>query len=158
MPVIALSTFINAPRERCFDLSRSIDLHMDSTGRTHEEAIAGVTRGLIGMGEEVTWRAKHFGIHQKLCSRITGFHYPEFFSDSMVKGAFKRFDHQHIFEEQEGGTLMRDIFDYNAPLGILGKIAERLFLTAYLTKFLSARNAMIKSKAEGKDWKRYLEN
>jgi len=54
MPVIELKTAIKAPVERCFDLSRSIDLHKISTAHTNEEAIAGVTSGLIGPNEWVT--------------------------------------------------------------------------------------------------------
>jgi hypothetical protein len=55
MPLIRLETVIRAPIERCFDLSRTIDLHMRSTEETQEIAVAGVTTGLIGLGEEVTW-------------------------------------------------------------------------------------------------------
>jgi hypothetical protein len=84
MPFIELTTFIHAPIDRCFDLARSIDLHKLSTQGTEEEAIAGVTSGLIGKGEQVTWKAKHFGITQKLTSRITVFEYPYHFRDEML--------------------------------------------------------------------------
>ncbi|MDV3308737.1 MAG: hypothetical protein LOY03_07970 [Cyclobacteriaceae bacterium] len=60
MPRIELTTIIHAPIERCFNLARSIDLHRPSVVGTKEEAVAGVTSGLIGMGEQVTWRARHF--------------------------------------------------------------------------------------------------
>ena len=56
MTRIELVTSIKAPAERCFDLARSIDLHMASTSGTGEQAIAGITSGLIGLGQEVTWR------------------------------------------------------------------------------------------------------
>jgi hypothetical protein len=62
MPKIELFTEINAPIEKVLDLARSIDLHMESTKKTGEMAIAGKTSGLIGFGETVTWRALHFGI------------------------------------------------------------------------------------------------
>jgi hypothetical protein len=71
VPSIYLQTQINAPVERCFDLSRSIDLHMISTSYSEEKAVEGVTSGLIGQGETVTWEAKHFGIIQRLSSKIT---------------------------------------------------------------------------------------
>jgi hypothetical protein len=61
MSVIELATSIAAPTERVFDLARSIDLHTERTAGTGERAVAGVTSGLIGLGEEVTWRARHFG-------------------------------------------------------------------------------------------------
>ena len=97
MPKIELHTFINADKKIVFDLSRSIDLHKISTKHTNEEAIAGVTSGLIGLNETVTWKAKHFGIYQLLTSKITEFESPNYFTDEMENGAFKWFRHQHIF-------------------------------------------------------------
>ena len=149
MPIIQLETLINAPIERCFDLSRDIELHMQSTGQTREIAIAGVTKGLINLGEEVTWEATHFGVRQRLTTRITEFNQPSHFRDSQVKGAFQRFDHDHYFcTTVEGKTLMRDVFDYTAPLGWLGILADRLFLRAYMRAFLVKRNSLIKNVAE----------
>ena len=153
MPIIRIETYIRAARLVAFDLSRSIDLHTLSTTQTNEEAIAGVTSGLIGLGDSVTWRAKHFGIYQNLTSKITAFDSPSYFVDEMVKGAFKRFKHEHIFEEQDGGTLMVDVFDYKSPLGFLGRIAEALFLEKYMTRLLTKRNEMIKEFAESEKWK-----
>ncbi len=153
MPIIKIETYIRADRQIAFDLSRSIDLHTLSTAQTNEQAIAGVTSGLIGLGESVTWRAKHFGIYQNLTSKITAFDFPSYFVDEMVKGAFKRFTHEHIFEEQDGGTLMVDVFDYDSPLGILGKIANALFLENYMTSLLTKQNEMIKEFAESERWK-----
>ena len=99
MPKIELKTEIKAEKEIVFDLSRSIDLHKISTEHTNEEAIAGKTSGLIGMNETVTWRAKHFGIYQKLTSKITEYNRPNNFTDEMQKGAFSEFKHEHHFEE-----------------------------------------------------------
>jgi len=132
MPKIEIKTFVKADKKLVFDLSRSIDLHQISTEQTNEEAIAGVTSGLIGLNESVTWRAKHFGIYQKLTSKITAFKKPDYFVDEMEKGIFKRFKHEHIFTTFENGTLMIDIFDYDSPLSFLGKIADVLFLKNYM--------------------------
>lgn len=88
MARIDLTTIIHAPLERCFNLARSIDLHRLSMNGTEEEAIAGVTTGLISSGEEVTWRARHFGIVLTMTSKITGFEYPRHFRDEMVEGPF----------------------------------------------------------------------
>jgi ligand-binding SRPBCC domain-containing protein len=156
MPVIELSTKIRAPIERVFDLSCSIDLHKTSTAHTGEQAVAGVTSGLIGLGEEVTWRARHFGVWQELTTRITQYTRPAHFRDSMVHGAFRRFDHDHFFAEREGVTLMRDVFDYDAPLGPLGRLADRLFLERYMRDFLIVRNRIIQEAAESEGWQRYL--
>ena len=156
MPVIRLETLIDAPSNRVFDLSRSIDLHKISTKQTNEEAIAGVTSGLIGKNESVTWRAKHFGFYQTLTSKITAFERPEYFVDEMEKGIFKRFKHELIFKEKNGKTFMIDIFDYESPLGILGKIADRLFLEKYMKVLLEKRNDIIKEFAESEKWKKVL--
>ncbi len=156
MPIIKIETEINAPIERVFDLARCIDLHTESLSKTKEKAVAGVTKGLINEGETVTWEAIHFGFKQKLTSKITIFERPHHFRDSMVKGAFERFDHDHFFEMKDSQTIMKDVFDYDSPLGILGTIADVLFLENYMTKLLKSRNALIKTVAESDDWKKYI--
>lgn len=156
MPKITLRLFIKAPIYICFDLARSIDLHKISTGNTQEEAIAGTTSGLIGLNETVTWRATHFGVRQKLTSRITEMQPPSYFVDEMEKGVFKRIWHKHTFEETAEGTLMTDEFDYEAPLGFLGDIANVLFLKNYLHNLLLVRNQIIKEYAENGRWKEIL--
>lgn len=148
MPIIHLSTQIYAPKQLVFDLSRDIDLHQESTKHTGERAIAGKTSGLIGLGESVTWRAKHFGIWQNLTSKITEMDHPHYFVDEMQQGAFKSFRHEHVFEEVNRDTLMTDRFDFESPLGWLGKLANELFLTKYMTKLLIIRNEIIKKVAE----------
>ena len=148
MPTIRLEMQIAAPIERCFDLARSVELHRDSMVHTGEWAIAGVTKGLMGMGDWVTLEAKHFGVRQRLTSRITAYERPVRFVDEMVSGAFKRFAHMHEFVPNGSGTLMIDIFDYTSPLGPLGFIADRLFLERYMRALLRRRNAYIKHAAE----------
>ncbi|HVV55326.1 MAG TPA: SRPBCC family protein [Mucilaginibacter sp.] len=145
---IELLTEIHAPIERVFDLARSIDLHLESTKQTGEKAIAGKTSGLIGLGETVTWQAKHFGIRQNLTSKITEFDRPNYFTDEMVKGAFKSIRHEHHFSENNGITLMKDDFVFESPLGILGRFFNWLVLTRYMTKLLEIRNKVIKEAAE----------
>ena len=156
MPVIQLTTIILAPRERVFDLARSIDAHQDSAGSTHERAIAGVMSGLIGRGDEVTWEARHFGIRQRLAVRITAFDRPRHFQDIMIAGAFRSMVHAHDFNDDRGGTLMRDRFEFESPLRFLGGIANRLFLTSYMRRFLERRNQVLKRLAESTEWQRYL--
>ena len=158
MPTIHLQTQINAPRKLVFDLSRSIDMHKLSTAHTNETAIAGVTSGLINLNETVTWRAKHFGFYQNLTSKITEFDKPYYFADEMAKGIFKRFKHQHYFEEYKGGTLMTDLFEYRSPLRILGRIADTLFLKKYMTELLIKRNDQIKELAESGKADKFLED
>jgi ligand-binding SRPBCC domain-containing protein len=156
VPVIDITTRIQAPIQRVFDLSRNVDLHTASTAQTGERAVAGVTGGLMALGEEVTWRARHFGIWQNLTSRITAFEPPTHFRDSLVRGAFRRFDHDHFFSQQGDITVMRDVFDYESPFGFFGRSADRLFLKRYMEKLLVTRNTVIKAAAETDEWRRYI--
>lgn len=148
MPKILIKTIIDAPREVVFDLSRSIDFHKESTRHTKEEAISGRTSGLIGLGESVTFRAKHFGLWQILESKITEFDRPNHFTDEMVKGSFKSFEHKHIFEVKNGRTVMTDVFDYQSPFCLLGKLIDWLFLKGYMRRLLFTRNMLLKKHAE----------
>ena len=148
MPLIILNTRINASLEICFDLARSIDLHQESMKHTGEQAVAGITEGLIGLGESVTWKARHFGIVMKLTSRITEFSFPSMFIDEMVNGPFHTMKHRHIFQMKEGYTLMVDEFEYKSPLGILGKVADLVFLESYMRRLLNQRNHILKDIAE----------
>ncbi len=118
----------------------------------------GRTSGLIEDGETVTWDAKHFGIKQRLSVRVTKFDRPHLFGDEMISGAFASMDHTHRFTASGEGTLMKDEFRFSAPLGILGRIAEGLFLTSYMTRFLAKRAAELKGMAESDEWQRYLPN
>jgi ligand-binding SRPBCC domain-containing protein len=156
MPLITLVTEINAPIAICFDLSRSIDLHKISTAKTNEEAIDGTTKGLIKLNEFVTWQATHFGIKQKLTSKITAFNSPIYFRDEQIKGIFKSIYHEHKFEVVDGKVIMTDLFKFESPFGIFGQLFNKLILTRYLTKLLVERNNIIKEFAETEKWKLLL--
>ena len=56
--------------------------------------------------------------------------------------------HTHVFVPQSHGTLMIDVFTFRAPLGVLGRLAEILFLTRYMTGLLLTRNRYLKQVAE----------
>ena len=157
MPIIHLETFIKAPKQRVFDLSRSIDLHAASMQHTSEKAVAGITSGLINKGETVTWQAKHLFQTRKLQVEITQMNLYDFFEDKMIKGDFKKMKHQHFFKEKNNGTIMIDDFYFEAPFGIIGKFANYFFLKKYMKQFLQKRNAVIKEFAESEKWKEVLE-
>jgi ligand-binding SRPBCC domain-containing protein len=156
MPTLKLETKIYASIEICFNLSCSIDFHQLTTSKTKEKAIAGVTSGLVKLNDFVTWEAYHFGIKQKLTSKITQFNKPFHFRDEQVQGAFKRFAHDHYFEQKDGFVLMKDVFEFQSPYGIVGKLFNLLVLKNYMKRFLSERNNMIKVYAESDKWKQFF--
>lgn len=158
MPKIVLITKIKAKQKLVFDLSRSIDLHIISTNKTNEKAIAGRTEGLIELGETVTWRAKHLGVYQNFTSKVAGCIEADYFTDKMVSGAFKSFKHEHFFSYENGETILKDVMEYTSPLGILGKLVDFLFLEKYMINFLALRNDTIKEFAETEKWREILNN
>ena len=148
MPTIHLETMIGAPIERCFDLMRDVGAHAQSTFKTRERAVGGKISGLLGEGDEVTWEAVHFGVKQRLTARVTHCAPPHVFEDEMVRGAFKSFVHRHTFRQEAGGTVMVDDFTYRSPLGLVGAVADKLFLERYMRAFLRARARALKQIAE----------
>ena len=152
-------TQIEAPIERCFDLARSVEVHLAGNVHFGEQAIAksGVTSGLIDLHHRVTWRARHFGISQNLTSEITAMESPTYFQDTMIHGAFRSMQHDHHFRTLPSGTTeMKDIFRFAAPLPLLGRIAEITVLRRYMRNLLHERNVVIKQIAESSEWQRYL--
>jgi len=131
------------PRERLFDLARSIDAHTDSQRAAGERAVGGVTSGLIGADQEVTWRARHFGLPLRMTSRITVLEYPHRFVDEQVKGPFKSFRHVHEFQEAGTGSIMTDRVEFTAPFGLVGRVVERLVLRRYLERLIVDRGRFL---------------
>jgi ligand-binding SRPBCC domain-containing protein len=136
------------PGEVCFDLSVDVDVHQRSVAVTGERAVAGVKSGRMNLGDEVTWEARHLGRTRRLTSRITEYERPHRFVDEMVAGAFKSFRHEHSFKAVQGGTQMIDVFEYQSPLGPLGRRADLVLLRRYMRSLLTMRNRHIKEAAE----------
>lgn len=124
--------------ETLFDISLDIDAHVASMSSSKERAVAGVTRGRIGLGESVTWRARHFGVWFRLTSKVTELSRPHRFVDEQVRGPFAVFRHEHVFTEVDGRSIMIDRLTVGSP--ILGGLAERLILVPYLRRLIEARN------------------
>ncbi|MHA4845439.1 SRPBCC family protein [Flavitalea antarctica] len=156
MPNIHLTTFIAAPLERVFDLSRSIDLHKKSMAKTGEQAVSGTTMGLIGAGETVTWKAKHLMKTRIMKIKVSEMNRPLSFVDEMVEGDFKSFRHQHHFKQIDNGIFMIDIVDFESPYGKLGRVLNSIYLTKYLRTLLESRNEFIRNFAESNKWKDLL--
>lgn len=131
------------PPERLFDLARSIDVHVESQKGSGERAVAGVRSGLIGEGQEVTWRARHFGIPLTMTSRVTQVDFPRSFTDEQVRGPFRSFRHVHEFEATPGGCIMTDRVEFAAPFGLLGRAAGKLVLRPYLQRLIRDRGRFL---------------
>jgi ligand-binding SRPBCC domain-containing protein len=153
------NTRIQAPVERCFDLARSVEVHLVGNIHFGESAVAtgGRTTGLVQLGERVTWRAKHFWLWHELTSEIISLERPAYFRDVMVRGIFRSMAHDHHFGELPNGqTEMRDVFSFAAPFPVLGSVAEIVFLGRYMRRLLRERNAVIRRVAESEEWRSYV--
>ena len=156
MPYIHLTTFIEAPRERVFDLSRSVDLHKSSMKHHQEQVVNGVMTGLMNINDDVTWKAKHLFKERTLKIKITQMQRPEFFCDEQVNGDFLSLKHEHYFKTIENGTIMIDQFRYEVKKNFIMKLVNRVYLEKYMRRLLEERNAVIKTAAEGNQWKQFL--
>lgn len=135
-------TVLPASPERCFDLSLDVDFHLDSMAESGEQVVGGVRGGGMKLGDDVTWRARHFGIWWTMRTKIVEFDRPRSFVDAQEAGPFKYFRHLHVFNDLgDGTTEMLDEIEFAAPLGPLGIIAERALLARYLPKLIDVRNA-----------------
>ena len=148
MAKFRIETLIAAPVEVCFDLARDVDFHTRTLEHTGERAVAGRTTGLIGLGETVTWEARHLGVRQRLTVEVTAFDRPSYFRDVMTRGAFRSFAHDHRFVARDGGTVMIDEIEFRSPLGPLGWLVDWLFMTGYLRRQLEGRSQAIRREAE----------
>lgn len=153
MVTLDTNIIIRAPIEHCFDAARNIRLHPVTVWKhTKEKAVAGVTDGFIECGQTVTFEATHFGVRQRLTSEVTTYKRPIYFTDEMQTGAFRSMTHQHFFSSLDHEyTQMKDVLIFEAPFGVLGKMAERWVLESYMKRFLEYRNKRLKEWLENED-------
>jgi len=146
---IVVETFIAAPAEICFDLARDVGAHTESASFSRERAVApGRTEGLLELGDVVTFEGIHFGIRQRFTAKIVEMDRPRRFVDELVKSTFRSLRHVHDFESRDAGTLMRDTLEWISPLGVLGKIADALFVGRHMRHFVATKQAALKRMAE----------
>jgi len=157
METIRLGTWIDAPVERCFLLSLSVDLHVATALSTRDKTSAGATERTIGEGDTLTFKGRHFGVRWRHTSVIEKLRPHSYYRDVMISGPFRYFEHDHHFAPMDDGTRMRDEVRFSASGGFLGHLRTRMFLRKQLKAFLMERNAMIKRLAESEDWHKYLE-
>lgn len=144
---------INAPIERCFLLSTSIDLVQRTLGM---RPVSGKMTGLVEMGDQLIWAGWKFGFPQMHETLITAYDRPNFFQDTMGRGRFKTFSHDHGFAEIGGRTLLHDKVRFSLPLGFLGSMVATQIVVPHIAKLIQQRFLLLKRVAEGDEWEDYL--
>ena len=148
------SILIHAPIERCFALSTSIALVQRILGM---RPVRGRTTGFVTAGDTVLWRGWQLGLPQLHESLIQPFERPTYFRDSMVRGRFRSFHHDHRFLPQpDGSTLLADQVHFSMPFGLAGALVGRFLLLPHIRRLLRRRFALLKQLAEGSEWQCYL--
>jgi ligand-binding SRPBCC domain-containing protein len=146
---VVIETLIVAPPEVVFDLARDVSVHVESAAFSRERAVApGRTEGLLELGDIVTFEGVHFLLRLRFTVRIVELVRPHLFVDELERSAFRKLRHVHEFEAREGTTLMRDTLDWTSPLGLLGRIADGLFVTGHMRRFVRRKQLALKRVAE----------
>lgn len=149
--LIEVVTEIDAARDAVFDLELDMDVHAASLAGSGETATTSTGRRRVALGDEVTFRARHFGLVWRMTSRVTAHDAPRRFVDEQVRGPFRTLRHEHVFDDLGAGrTRMTDRMTVTAPLGPLGPVVTRLLLAPYLRRLLTRRAAYIKQVAEAR--------
>jgi len=157
MYTFEVTTLVQAPPTRCFDLNRSVDAHLASTHQTGERVVAGRSTGLFELGDEVTWEARHLHLRRRLTIRITTSNRPTFSQEQMIHGPFRSFEHDHIFDPIAGhATRITDVIRFAAPFGPIGWLAERLIVGPHLKRFITTRALALKQLAESEGWRAFV--
>jgi ligand-binding SRPBCC domain-containing protein len=154
MITVRTTTQVNAPIERCFQLSLSAALRQEAVG---SEPVSGRTTGLIGLDDKVTWAKGLFGWGSRQENRVEALRPDLFFREVSSVESPGRLEHDHHFAPMNDGTRIRDEIQCSAPEGWRGLIAERFFLRRRMTEYLKRRNAIIKQAAESEGWHHYLD-
>lgn len=156
MPSIHLTTFIAAPVERVFDLSRNLTIYKLLLKDRKEKLTSVAASNLVAHGETITIQAKHMGKTRLITTRITDLKKPSSFVQEQVKGDLGHFKHEHYFKTVQNGTLLIDMIDFDGPRDVLGKLIGKIYLKNYLVQFLEKRNKLIQQYAESEKWRAVL--
>ena len=156
MPIIHLTTFIAAPIERVFDLSRHVSIYKVVMQGRKESFSSGAASNLINHGETMTFHAKHLGKTRLVTTKVIDLKKPSTLVQEQVKGDLIHFKHEVHFKPVDNGTIMIDMVDFEGPRDVVGKLIGKLYLKGYLEKFMNKRNALIQQYAETEKWRAVL--
>ncbi len=154
MPVLVVVTELASPVADVLAASLDLDVEVAAGRRHHVHTVpdgeGSRVRGRIGVGERVRWRATVFGMLPVIHSSVIDEVAPDDgdggarFTDSMVRGAFRRFRHEHTLEAlPHNRCRMTDRLAWTSPLGGLGRVADAVFVRRVLAGLLADRNGEI---------------
>jgi ligand-binding SRPBCC domain-containing protein len=95
---------------------------------------------VMAVGTRINYQLKLHGIRVRWESEITGWNPPYSFSDDQIKGPYRYWHHEHMFQEKDGGTFVRDKVEYAVPVGVL---INRFFVNPDLRRVFEYRTATL---------------
>jgi ligand-binding SRPBCC domain-containing protein len=115
------------------------------------ETSAGVsTEKAAGVGSSIVTSFRVFPLlplRRRWVARITEFEWNRYFADVQDEGPFESWHHRHEFEsavrEGVGGTLMRDVIEYEIGLGLAGTVANTLFVRRQMENTFAQRQHIL---------------
>jgi ligand-binding SRPBCC domain-containing protein len=151
--ILRQNILVEAPMERCFLLSTSIELVRKELGM---KPVEGRTSGLVTAGDTIRWQGWQLGFWNYHVSLISAFEPPYFFQDRMIDGRFRTFQHDHRFEQMPQGVVLRDEVRFTLPFGALGRLVASLIVVPHIRRLMLRRFQMLKRIAESEEWRKYL--
>jgi ligand-binding SRPBCC domain-containing protein len=149
--LIEVVALVGAAPAVVFELELDVGVHAESMAGSREVASTSTGHRRLGLGDEVTFQARHFGLPWRMTSRITRYDAPHCFVDEQIRGPFRALHHEHVFEDLgDDRTRMIDRMTITAPFGPLGVLVTRVVLAPYLRRLLERRSAHIKCLADGR--------
>jgi ligand-binding SRPBCC domain-containing protein len=153
MQKIHITSFINAPIDRVFNLSRNLALSKMAFKGGKEQFLSSSSSNQLAAGETITVRAKHLGKTREITARVTDLNLPDGYTEEQIKGDLKSFRHDYHFKKVDNGTIMIDLVEFEGPRDILGSLAARFFLKSYIESNIKKKNELLRQYAESEKWR-----
>jgi hypothetical protein len=147
--ILKSSRIIRASVQQCFDLTRSIDVHVYTARSITGKAVSGKTSGLAELGDVTTWSAQFFGLNFALTTKVITLQAPYELSEQLERGLFKKFEHVYSLHNLgDGTTELEDVFTFVSPFGWLGRLFDLCVLQKVMRHVMETRLDDIKRLAE----------
>ncbi|HSL34156.1 MAG TPA: NAD(P)H-binding protein, partial [Candidatus Limnocylindrales bacterium] len=103
-------------------------------------------------GLEIDYRLRPLlGIPVGWRTRIDDYDPPNRFTDTQLRGPYRRWEHRHSFRAVEGGTLITDEIEYELPFGVLGDLVHRLVVRGELERIFRHRAMAVEAALRSPD-------
>ncbi len=141
--------FIRRPLAEVFDFfSRAENLEQITPAWLNFKVLS-LSTSTIEAGTLIRYLLRWHGVPLRWTSRIVRWEPPYAFIDEQVSGPYRRWHHEHRFQEQEGGTLITDRVEYSLPLGLLGEVAHALMVRREVAAIFDFRAGEIRRRFGG---------